>query len=97
VCVDITASFGKSLRIQSDQRCSLVTGFLPQKTHLRPVGSEVVAAKKPQPTQRTQPKKGEPVEIPVPTRQSFIRNLNRAIRADPEKVEPKSKRVPRDK
>jgi hypothetical protein len=51
-----------------------------------------MAAKKSQPTQKTQPKKGEPVEIPVPSRQSFIRNLNRAIRADPEKVEPKPKR-----
>ena len=45
-----------------------------------------------QPKQMTRPKKGEPVEIPVPTRQSFIRNLNKAIRADPEKVEPKPKR-----
>jgi hypothetical protein len=40
------------------------------------------------------PKKGEPVEIPVPKRQTFIRNLNRAIRADPERVEPKPKRRP---
>jgi hypothetical protein len=51
-----------------------------------------MAAKKDALKQKTQPKKGEPVEIPVPTRQSFIRNLNRAIRADPEKVEPKPKR-----
>jgi hypothetical protein len=43
-------------------------------------------------SQKTRPKKGEPVEIPVPSRQSFIRNLNRAIRADPEKVQPKPKR-----
>lgn len=48
--------------------------------------------RKPKPTQKTQPKKGEPVEIPIPKRQTFIRNLNRAIRADPEKVEPKPKR-----
>lgn len=49
-------------------------------------------ADKKQPTQKTQPKKGEPVEIPIPKRQTFIRNLNRAIRVDPEKVEPKPKR-----
>jgi hypothetical protein len=49
-------------------------------------------AGKKQSTQKTQPKKGKPVEIPVPSRQSFIRNLNRAIRADPEEVEPKPKR-----
>jgi hypothetical protein len=41
-----------------------------------------------QPTQKTE--KG--TEIPVPKRQTFIRNLNRAIKADPEKVEPKPKR-----
>jgi hypothetical protein len=33
------------------------------------------------PTQFTQPKKGEPVEIPIPTREAFLRNL--------EKVTPK--------
>jgi hypothetical protein len=49
-------------------------------------------AGKKQSTQKTRPKKGKPVEIPVPSRQSFIRNLNRAIRADPKKVEPKPKR-----
>jgi hypothetical protein len=53
-----------------------------------------MANKRPEPTQKTQPKKGDPVEIPVPSRQSFIRNLNRAIRADPEKVEPRPKGKP---
>lgn len=47
-----------------------------------------MAGKDDQPTQRTE--KG--AEIPVPKRQTFIRNLNRAIKADPEKVEPKPKR-----
>jgi hypothetical protein len=36
------------------------------------------------PTQMTQPKEGEPVEIPVPTREDFLRNL--------EKVAPPSRR-----
>jgi hypothetical protein len=51
-----------------------------------------MAGNRDKPIQKTKPKKGEPVEIPVPTRQSFIRNLNRVIRADPEKAEPKPKR-----
>ena len=29
------------------------------------------------PTQFTQPKKGDPVEIPVPTREEFLRNLEK--------------------
>lgn len=48
-----------------------------------------MADKKQEPTQRTE--KG--AEIPVPKRQTFIRNLNRTIRADPEKAEPKPKRL----
>jgi len=44
------------------------------------------ASKKP--TQRTSVGK----EIPIPKRQTFIRNLNRAIKADPAEVEPKPKR-----
>jgi hypothetical protein len=51
-----------------------------------------MADRKGPPTQKTKPKKGKPAEIPVPSRQNFIRNLNRAIRADPDKVEPKPKR-----
>ena len=27
------------------------------------------------PSQKTTPKKGEPVEIPIPTREAFLRNL----------------------
>lgn len=34
-------------------------------------------ADKRQPTQKTQPKKGEPVEIPVPTRDAFLRDLEK--------------------
>lgn len=35
------------------------------------------------PTQFTEPKKGEPVEVPIPTRDAFLRNL--------EKVAPRAK------
>jgi hypothetical protein len=31
-----------------------------------------MADKKPEPTQKTQPKKGDPVEIPVPTRKDVL-------------------------
>lgn len=30
-----------------------------------------------EPKQKTQPKKGEPVEIPVPTREEWLRNLEK--------------------
>jgi hypothetical protein len=30
-----------------------------------------------QPTQKTRPKKGEPMEIPVPTREDFMRDLKK--------------------
>jgi hypothetical protein len=36
-----------------------------------------------QPTQKTQPKRGKPVEIPIPTREDVMRNLAKA--AAPEK------------
>lgn len=32
------------------------------------------------PTQKTQPKKGDPVEIPVPKRSAFDRLVNRAAK-----------------
>lgn len=38
---------------------------------------------KPQPKQKTQPKKGKPVEIPVPKRGAFDRLLKRAVRSRP--------------
>jgi hypothetical protein len=37
-----------------------------------------MADKKPEPTQKTQPKKGEPVEIPVPKRSTIDRLLKKA-------------------
>jgi hypothetical protein len=59
-----------------------------------------VADKKPEPTQKTQPrgvdpKTGKPykaVQIPVPKRKDFDKLLQRATRADPEKIEPKLKK-----
>jgi hypothetical protein len=45
------------------------------------IGDEIVSLldmtekKSDQPTQKTQPKKGKPVEIPVPTRGDFKRDL----------------------
>lgn len=41
-----------------------------------------------QPTQKTQPKKGKPAEIPVPTREEWLRNLK--------KVAPPPESAPRD-
>lgn len=40
------------------------------------------------PTQFTQPKKGEPVEIPIPTREAFLRNLERIAPAEREPKRP---------
>jgi len=37
-----------------------------------------MAKDKREPTQRTRPKKGKPVEIPVPTRSDFDKLLDRA-------------------
>lgn len=34
-------------------------------------------SRKDAPKQQTQPKKGKPVEIPVPTRAAFLRNLKK--------------------
>lgn len=40
------------------------------------------------PTQMTEPKAGEPLEIPIPTREAFLRNLERVapkpVEVDPE-------------
>jgi hypothetical protein len=43
-----------------------------------------------EPTQRTQPKKGEPIEIPVPKRDDVLRVFDRA--AQPIGEKPKRKR-----
>ncbi len=45
--------------------------------------SRCVADDKQEPTQKTQPKRGKPVEIPVPTREDVMRDLAKA--AAPEK------------
>jgi hypothetical protein len=42
-------------------------------------------ADKREPTQKTQPKKGKPVEIPVPKRSDVERLLKRAARQKPAK------------
>ena len=38
------------------------------------------------PTQMTEPKSGEPLEIPIPTREDFLRNMER-VAPKPEPVE----------
>lgn len=45
-----------------------------------------MAARKREPTQKTQPKKGKPVEIPVPKRRDFDRLLAKASKPKPEKA-----------
>jgi hypothetical protein len=44
-----------------------------------------MAAKKQQLKQKTKPKKGDPVEIPIPSRRSFIRDLRKVMKAPPPK------------
>jgi hypothetical protein len=39
-----------------------------------------MANKKPEPTQKTRPKEGEPIDIPVPRREVFEKLLKRAAR-----------------
>jgi hypothetical protein len=41
-----------------------------------------------QPTQQTQPKKGKPVEIPVPKREDFLRDLKKVASPARESVKP---------
>jgi hypothetical protein len=45
---------------------------------MNPAMLHVVAAEKP--TQKTRPKKGKPIEIPVPKRQDFENALKRAAK-----------------
>lgn len=66
---------------QSGQRCSSFRfSVAPQKTQARPVRCGSVADKKPQPTQKTQPKEGKPIEVPVPKRSDFDKVLERAMK-----------------
>ncbi len=44
-----------------------------------------MADEKREPTQKTQPKKGKPVEIPVPKRSEFDRLLKRAAKGSSER------------
>jgi hypothetical protein len=44
-----------------------------------------MARERRQPTQKTQPKKGKPIEIPVPKRGDFERLLKKAARKRPTK------------
>lgn len=41
-----------------------------------------------EPTQPTQPKKGDPLEIPVPTREDFLRDLKKVAPPAPKPPEP---------
>jgi hypothetical protein len=55
-------------------------GDPPQNTQVRRVRLEAMAEKD-EPTQRTQPKKGKPIDIPVPKRNDFDKLLKRAEQA----------------
>lgn len=44
-----------------------------------------MAQDKREPTQRTQPKKGKPVEIPVPSREQVLRDLSKIAKAKPKR------------
>jgi hypothetical protein len=65
---------------QSGHRCSLeLAGFSQNRQRRRVrVGLEVLPGNDQKPTQKTQPKKGKPVEIPVPKRSDFDKLLERA-------------------
>ncbi len=67
------------MRTQLGQMCSrLSLSVEPQKTQARGVLSWSVADKRSEPTQKTQPKKGKPIEIPVLKRADFDRLLAKA-------------------
>ena len=84
-------SRGKYFAIHWGHACSAVTGVLPQNTQVRPLRFESMADTEPEPTQQTQPKgidpktgkPYEPVEIPVPKRDTFDRLLRRAETTPP--------------
>lgn len=65
-------------RSQSGRTCSLVVGDPPQNKQVRPVALEAMS--KDEPKQKTRPKKGEPVEIPVPKKRDVMRSLRKVAR-----------------
>jgi hypothetical protein len=46
-------------------------------------------------TQKTRPKKGEPLEIPIPTREDFLRDLRKVAPPAPKRSEPDEEGEPR--
>jgi hypothetical protein len=68
------------LRIHFAQTCSLLIfrSVASQKTHGVRVGCPSVAGNDQEPTQHTRPKKGKPIEIPVPKREAFDKLVRRA-------------------
>jgi hypothetical protein len=76
---------GKYLAIHCGHACSLVTGVPPQKMQDRPLAFFPVSDTDREPTQKTQPKKGKPVEIPVPKKADVMSFLEKAAKTpDPE-------------
>lgn len=67
------------MRTQLGQMCSrLSLSVEPQKTQARGVLRWPVADKRSEPTQKTQPKNGKPIEIPVPKHADSNRLLAKA-------------------
>ena len=49
-----------------------------------PLFSTEIMADEPTPTQKTQPKKGEPVEIPVPSKTQIMSDFEKIVTTDDE-------------
>lgn len=76
---------GRRRDIHLGKTCSGDRLPLPsQKTHTRALALASMAPKhrEAEPTQRTQPKKGGPAEIPVPKRGDVMRDLGKVARTD---------------
>jgi hypothetical protein len=56
-----------------------------------------MADKKPEPTQKSRPKEGDPVEIPMPKRKDFDKLLERATQKTLKGREPKRPTSPRSR
>lgn len=52
-----------------------------------------MASNKREPTQKTQPKKGKPVDIPVPKREEVVANLARIAKGRKPKLKPETKQA----
>ena len=66
-----------NLRSHFGQTCSfeIFRSVAWQKTHALRVGLSAMPSNEPESTQETRPKKGDPVEIPIPTRHAVLRDL----------------------